>query len=83
LPFAARGHDAGLAQVGKMARDLRLALAQDLDKVADADLAAGHQVEQAQAGVSASAAKRLARLTGLEQQPMKIYCIWFDKYDGV
>ena len=50
LAFAARGNDAGLAQVGQVARDLGLALAENLDKMADADLAAGHQVQQAQAG---------------------------------
>ena len=48
--FAARGDDTGLAQVGEMAGDFWLALSQDLDKVADADLAARHEIEQAQAG---------------------------------
>jgi hypothetical protein len=50
LPFPARRNDSGTAEVGKMARDLGLALAQDLNKVTNADFAAVHQVEQAQAG---------------------------------
>jgi hypothetical protein len=33
-----------------MAGDFWLALSQNLDKVADADLAARHEIEQAQAG---------------------------------
>lgn len=50
-PFslAPRGDDSGPPQVGQMARDLRLAQAKDFDKIADADFAISHQVEQAQA----------------------------------
>lgn len=51
--FASGGNDASLAQVREVARDLGLALAENLDKIADTDLAASHQVEQAQtSGVS-------------------------------
>jgi hypothetical protein len=48
LPFPARGDDSGAAQVGEMARDLWLALAQNLDEIADADFATIHEIEQAQ-----------------------------------
>lgn len=44
LAFAAGFHEAGAAQIGKVAGDLGLALAQDLDEIADADFAAVHQV---------------------------------------
>ena len=50
LTLAARGDDTGVAQVGEMARDFGLALAEYLDKMADTDLATGHQVQEAQAG---------------------------------
>jgi len=46
--FAAGGDDAGLAQEGKVPGDFGLALAQDCDQVADADLATGDEVEQAE-----------------------------------
>lgn len=51
-PFtlAAGSHDAGTAQVGKVARDFRLTLPEYLDEMADADLAVAYKVEQPQAG---------------------------------
>ena len=51
-----------------MAGDLGLALAQNIDKMADTDLAASHQIEQAQEVVSAKAAKKLANERGFKQQ---------------
>lgn len=50
-PFAlaAGGDDACAAEVGEMARDFGLALAEDFDEEADADFAAGDEVEQAEA----------------------------------
>ena len=50
LALAARGDDACVAQVSEVARDFRLALVENLDKITDADLAADHQVQQAQSG---------------------------------
>ena len=50
LPFATRRDDTGTAQVGQVARDLRLALTQNLDEIADAHFPAVHKVEQAQSG---------------------------------
>ena len=50
LSFTTGGDNAGTAKVGEVARDLRLALLEDLHEVADADLAAVHQVEKAQPG---------------------------------
>jgi len=50
FPFAPGAYDAGVTQVSEMARNLGLALAEDFDKVADADFAAIHEIEQAQAG---------------------------------
>jgi hypothetical protein len=41
LPFPAGGDDTGFAEVGEMAGDFRLALAEDFDEVANAELAAG------------------------------------------
>lgn len=49
LAVAAGGDDACVAEVGEVAGDLGLALAEDFDEVADADLATVHEVEQAQA----------------------------------
>ena len=49
LPFPACGDDPSTAEVGEVPGNLRLALAENLDEVADADLAAVHQVEEAQA----------------------------------
>jgi len=45
LPFPPSADDSGVAEIGEMAGYLRLALIQNLDEVADADLAAVHQVE--------------------------------------
>jgi hypothetical protein len=50
LPFPSSRDNAGAAQVGQVAGDFWLTLLEDLDEVTDADLAAVHQVEQAQAG---------------------------------
>jgi hypothetical protein len=46
--FTSRHSDAGAPEIGKMARDLRLTDAQDLDEIADANLAVGDQIQQAQ-----------------------------------
>ena len=43
-------HQAAAAKVSQMAGDLGLALRENFDEVADADLTAMHQVQQAQAG---------------------------------
>lgn len=50
LSFAARSDDAGPAEVGQVAGDLGLALLEDFDEIANADLSAMHQVEQAKPG---------------------------------
>jgi arsenite methyltransferase len=81
LAFAARGDNAGFAQVGEMARDFRLALAQDLDKVADADFAAGHEVEQAKAGGVCQGGKKAGQRDGFGGASHAIYCIRIDKYE--
>ena len=51
-PFAlaAGADDARPAEIGKMARNLGLALREDLDEIADAKLPAGDQVEKPKAG---------------------------------
>lgn len=48
LPLAPRPHNPGIPQIRQMPRDLRLALPQDLHKIADADLCSIHQMQQAQ-----------------------------------
>ena len=50
LPFPPRGDDSGSAEIGEVARDFRLALAEDFDEIADADFPAVHEVEEAEAG---------------------------------
>jgi hypothetical protein len=49
LAVAACGHEAGVAEDGQVAGDLRLRLAEDFDEETDADLAVGDEVQQAQA----------------------------------
>lgn len=51
-PFAlaAGGDDAGAAEVGQMAGDFGLALAEDRDEIADADFPAVDEVQEAEAG---------------------------------
>jgi hypothetical protein len=80
--LAARDYDAGLAQVREVPRDLGLALAEDFDEVADADFAARHEVEQAQARRVGQAAKRRGRSKGgLGGATRHVHCIRLDKYD--
>jgi hypothetical protein len=50
LAFAASFDEAGAAEICEVAGDFGLALAQDLDEVTYADLAAAHQVEEAEPG---------------------------------
>jgi len=57
LPFAPRLHDSRPAQIGEMARYLRLPLRQDLNEIADTNLLFAHQVQQAQAGIIAQRLK--------------------------
>lgn len=45
LAFAACADEAGAAQIGEVTRDFRLALAKDIDEIADADFAAIDEVE--------------------------------------
>ena len=47
--LTANGNNAGPAQIGEVARDFGLGLAEDLDKIADAKLVLSHEIEQAQA----------------------------------
>jgi hypothetical protein len=47
LAFASRRNDSCSTEIGKMARDFRLADAQDFDKVADTNLSVGDKVQQA------------------------------------
>jgi hypothetical protein len=49
LAVAAGADDAGVAQIGQMPRNLGLALLENFNEVADADLAAIHEIEQAEA----------------------------------
>ena len=53
LAFAAGGDDAGLAQIGEVARDFWLGLAEDFNQIADADLLVAHEIEKAQARIIA------------------------------
>jgi len=48
LAVAARLNHSGTAQIGQMPGDFGLALLQNLNKIADADLPVSHQVEQAE-----------------------------------
>jgi len=50
LALAAWGDDTGVAEVGEVSGYLGLALPEDFDKVADAHLAAIHEIEEAKAG---------------------------------
>jgi len=50
LAFAAGGDDAGAAEVGEVARNLRLVGVEDGDEEADADLVVAHQVDEPQPG---------------------------------
>ena len=50
FPVAARVYQAGVAQVGQVARNLGLALPENFNKIADADFAAVHEIEQAETG---------------------------------
>jgi hypothetical protein len=47
--FAARAHNAGVAQIGEMPGDLGLALLENFNEITDADFAAIHEIEEAQA----------------------------------
>jgi len=50
LTLPSRSHDAGPPQIRQMPRNLGLALSEDLDEIADANLPPIHQIEQPQAG---------------------------------
>ena len=43
--FSAGAYDSGVAEIGEMSGDLRLRRADYVDKVADANLLIGHQVD--------------------------------------
>lgn len=64
LALAASADNAGFAQVGEVAGDFWLALAEDLDKIADADFAPSHKVEQAQAGGVCQSGKEIIQRDG-------------------
>ena len=83
-PFsiAARGDNASGAKVGEVTGDLRLALPQDLDEVADADLAAIHQVEKPQAGAVGESGKEPGEIEGFRRSVHLVYHIRLDAYIG-
>lgn len=64
--FAAGGDYSSFTQVGEVAGDLGLAFVQDLDEIADADLAAIHKVEQSQAGGVGEGGEDLNEIDGLQ-----------------
>ena len=65
-PFALApgGHNACLAEVGEVAGDLGLALAQYLNQIADAEFVACHQIEEAQACGVSQRGKQTSQLSG-------------------
>ena len=65
LALAASSDDTGAAQISEMAGDLGLALAEDFDKVADADLALVHQVQQSQTSGIRESGEELGQVVGL------------------
>jgi len=50
LPFPAGVDDAGAAEIGEVAGDFGLALAENFDKETDANLASVHEIEETEAG---------------------------------
>jgi hypothetical protein len=87
LALAARGDNAGVAQVGQMAGDLGLAMTENFDKEADADFAAAHEVEQAQAcgvGQRRKEGGESCRFgTACHEFIIEANYMRVDKYDGV
>jgi hypothetical protein len=92
LAFAACVDDAGVAEVGEVPGYLGLALLEDFDEVADADFAAVHEIEQAEAGwvgESGEEANQVERFRGaahfsnirLDGYVERRY-IRFSKYEG-
>jgi len=60
--LASRSHDPRAAKIGQVARDFRLADAEDLDEVANADFAVRDKVKQAQArGIGQGAEEKIER----------------------
>jgi len=56
-PLPPRSHNACLSEIGQVARDFRLADAQNLHKIADANFPVGDEIEQAQASAIGQCAK--------------------------
>jgi hypothetical protein len=74
LALASRGHNAGPAEVGQMAGNLRLADAKDLDEIADADLFIRDEVQQTEAcGVRQCAEEEVERESRLSLYHAKDY----------
>ena len=65
--FAQAGDDSGAAQVGKVPRNLRLALPKDLHEVADADFLAVHQVQQPEPGAIGERCKQQCQVVVLRR----------------
>jgi hypothetical protein len=66
LSLAPRRNNAHVSQVSQMAGYFGLALAQDFDKVADADLMADHQVQKAQTGCIGQRRAEASQTDGFE-----------------
>jgi hypothetical protein len=65
LPFAPDGDYAGPSEVGEVAGDFGLTLAEHFDEVADADLAAVHEVEESEAGAVGEGGKEERQVVAL------------------
>lgn len=71
FPLAARGDDSGAAQVSQVARNFRLAQAQNFDEIANADFAIRHEIEQAEArGVGERAKEKI------QGKGSRGLCVW-------
>jgi len=80
LAVPPRAHQPGSPQIRQMPRDLRLPLAQNLDKVADAHLAPAHQVQQTQARRISQRCKHQRQINWLLCLSHKNQYIRLDKY---
>ena len=59
------GYDSRIAQIGEMSRNFRLAHAQDVDEIADANFLIGNEIEQAEPGAVGQCTKEKIEWKGV------------------
>lgn len=78
--FTSSRDNAGAAKVRQVTRNFRLALPQNFNEIADANLTSIHEIQEAQARAVRKGCEKQRQVVALRGTFHKFYYIWIDRY---